>query len=81
MNLEELKNFKKVVGTKQTTRALKEDKVNFVFIAQDAEKHVTKNVEEACKERNIEIIYVDSMKKLGRTCNIEVGSAIVGVLK
>lgn len=81
MNLEEIKNLKKAIGTKQTTRALKEDKVDLVFIAQDAEKHVIRNVEDLCSEKNIEVIYVDSMKKLGRACNIEVGSAIVGVFK
>ncbi len=81
MLLEKVKNEKKVVGTKQTSRALKEDKVKFVFIAQDAEKHVTKNVEELSKEKNVEIIYVDSMKKLGRACSIEVGAAVVGILK
>ena len=81
MKLEELKNFKKVIGTKQASRALKENRVDSVFIAEDAEKHVTRSVEELCKQQNIEIIYVESMKKLGRACNIDVGSAIVGVLK
>ncbi|OPJ54901.1 ribosomal L7Ae/L30e/S12e/Gadd45 family protein [Alkalithermobacter paradoxus] len=81
MNLEELKTSKKVVGTKQTTRALKEDKVETVFIAQDAEKHIVRNVEEMSKQKNINIIYVDSVKKLGKACSIDVGTAIAGILK
>ncbi|KXZ38975.1 large subunit ribosomal protein L7A [Alkalithermobacter thermoalcaliphilus JW-YL-7 = DSM 7308] len=81
MSLEELKTSKKVVGTKQTTRALKEDKVKVVFIAEDAEKHVVRNVEEISKQKNINIIYVDSVKKLGKACSIDVGAAVAGILK
>ncbi|SHH51185.1 ribosomal L7Ae/L30e/S12e/Gadd45 family protein [Tepidibacter thalassicus] len=81
MDLQNLKNEKKIVGTKQTTRALKEDKVKVIFIAQDAEKHITKNVEELSKEKGIDIIYVESMKELGRACGIQVGAAVAGMLK
>ncbi|CAH2215231.1 ribosomal L7Ae/L30e/S12e/Gadd45 family protein [Tepidibacter aestuarii] len=81
MDLQSLKNEKKVIGTKQATRALKENKAKLVFIAQDAEKHVTKHVEELSKQNNVEIIYVDFMEELGRICNIQVGAAIVAVLK
>ncbi|SHK35277.1 ribosomal L7Ae/L30e/S12e/Gadd45 family protein [Tepidibacter formicigenes] len=81
MDLQNLKNEKKVVGTKQTARALKEDKVTVVFVAKDAEKHVTKNVEELSKEKGIEVIYVNSMKELGRACNIQVRAAVAGILK
>ncbi|WP_099191121.1 ribosomal L7Ae/L30e/S12e/Gadd45 family protein [Tepidibacter mesophilus] len=81
MDLQSLRNEKKVIGTKQASRALKENKAKLVFIAQDAEKHVTKRVEELSKQNNVEIIYVDFMEELGRICNIQVGAAIVAVLK
>ena len=42
MKLEELKNLNKVIGTKQTVRALKEEKLQYVIIAKDADERVVK---------------------------------------
>lgn len=80
--LEQLKNQKKlVVGTKQALRAVKEDRVQTLFIAKDAEKHVTRNIEEEAKARNVQIVYAESMKKLGKACGISIGAATAAILK
>ncbi|QEK11161.1 50S ribosomal protein L7ae-like protein [Crassaminicella thermophila] len=80
--LEQLKNQKKlVVGTKQALRAVKEDRVQTLFIAKDAEKYVTRNVEEEAKARNVQIVYAESMKKLGKACGINIGAATAAILK
>jgi len=63
------------IGVKQTSRAIIENKALFIYIARDAEQHVVRRVIELATEKNIDIIYVGSMKELGRVCNIDVGAA------
>lgn len=80
--LEQLKDQKKlVIGTKQALKAVKEGRAQTLFIAKDAEKHVTRSVEEAAKELNIQVVYVESMKKLGKACGISVSAATAVILK
>jgi large subunit ribosomal protein L7A len=70
-----------VVGTKQTVRALKEGKALEVIIAEDADPSIVDKVMEAAKEANVPITKVDSMKKLGKACKIQVGAAAVAILR
>jgi len=70
----------KAVGSRQVKKAIIKGTAERVYIAQDAEKHITKPLIELCQERNIEIQYVDSMAELGKACGIAVGSAAVALL-
>jgi large subunit ribosomal protein L7A len=70
-----------VVGTKQTLKLLHEDGLAEVLLAQDADAYVTKEIEELAIEKDVTITYVDSMKKLGKYCNISVGAAAAGRVK
>jgi large subunit ribosomal protein L7A len=70
-----------VIGTKQTLKALDEGIVSEVFIAKDAEYRVIYKVEALAKAKDIPLLYVDSMKKLGKACGIEVGAATVALRK
>ncbi len=70
-----------VVGTKQTIKAINENRLEEVFVAQDAEKYVIQGIEEAAENRKISITHVQSMKKLGKDCGIKVGAATAGILK
>lgn len=72
---------KKTVGTKQTLKAVERDMAQVVYVAQDAEPHVTRRLLEACAEKNIPVVYVATMAELGRVCGIDVGSASAAVLK
>lgn len=77
-----LKNAKrKLVGTKRTYRALKEDQVLVCYVARDAEPKVTEPLRRQCMDRRLEIVHVDSMKELGRYCGIDVGAAAAAILK
>lgn len=79
--LERLKKTqKKTVGTKQTIKAVKNNRVEIVFIAKDAEEHVSKPLRKICFEKEIEIVEVENMAELGRACGIEVGSASAAIL-
>ncbi|GAE35322.1 50S ribosomal protein L7ae-like protein [Halalkalibacter akibai] len=70
-----------VIGTKQTLKALDEGIVSEVYIAKDAEYRVIYKVEAIAKAKDIPLLYVDSMKKLGKACGIEVGAATVALRK
>ena len=77
----ELSNSKLVIGKKQTLRFLLKDEVSKDFISKDADIHVTKEIIDICNEKNIEIVYFDNMKDLGKACNISVNAAAAAVLK
>lgn len=79
--LEALKGKNKTVGIKQTAKAVAADKASVVFIAKDADPKITENVIEQCRLKSIEIVYVESMKQLGKACGIDVGAAAAALLK
>ncbi len=79
--LTELKDGRKVVGVKQTQRAVNDGNVRLVFLAQDADPRVTGALETLCEERGIPVERVAHMKELGSACGIAVGSAVAALLK
>ncbi|WP_458415204.1 50S ribosomal protein L7ae-like protein [Schinkia sp. CFF1] len=80
MSYEKVSQAKEIViGSKQTLKAIKEDEVSEVIIADDADRRVTNKVLLAAKENGIPVVKVDSMKKLGKACGIEVGAATVAI--
>lgn len=82
MSYDKVKQAKaRTVGTKQTKKAIEQGKVLEVYVAKDADQHVTEGLIAMCQDRNITIRYVDSMKDLGKACGIQVGAATVGILK
>ena len=50
-----------------------------VIIAQDAEERIITPVVEEAELHRIPVTYVDSRKKLGEACGIEVGTAVVAI--
>jgi large subunit ribosomal protein L7A len=68
-----------IIGTKQTLKAMKNNYVSEVFIALDADQQLTMQVASLAKELDIPCHKVDSMKKLGRSCGIEVGATTVAI--
>ena len=82
MSLDIIKEAKRrTIGTRQTSKALNKGELTGIFIAMDAEHRLVRPIIEAAKELDIPIHYVESMKKLGAACKIEVDTAIAGVLK
>ncbi|MBU8880249.1 50S ribosomal protein L7ae-like protein [Bacillus sp. FJAT-29790] len=68
-----------IIGTKQTVKALKLGTIKEVVIARDADQKVIAKVADTAAEVNVPVVYVDSMKKLGKVCGIEVGAAAVAI--
>lgn len=65
----------KYVGVKQVLKAVKEEKVNMVYIGKDAEKSIIEDLLKLCKQKGIQITYIDTMKELGKMAGIEVKAA------
>lgn len=78
--LTELKNGIHVVGAKQTKRAVNDGKTSVVFLAVDADPRVTEPIEALCKEKNVSVEMVLTMKELGDVCGIAVGAAVAALL-
>lgn len=72
---------KKIVGTKQVRRAINNEEVGVVYIAKDADAKIVDEISTACNEKQIEIIYVNSMRELGEICKIDVNAATAALLK
>ena len=70
----------KIVGAKQVKRALAKPGVETVFIALDADRKVTGEIEELCHSKSIPITYVDSMEELGEACGIDINAAVAALL-
>lgn len=77
----DLKNAKKVIGAKQTVKAVEKGLASTVFLAIDADHRLLLPVKEACARGNITIDNTLTMLELGKACGIEVGAAAVACLK
>ncbi|GAB3795820.1 50S ribosomal protein L7ae-like protein [Virgibacillus kimchii] len=68
-----------IIGTKQTLKAMKNGEISEVVIADDADQSITQKVVDLAQELDIPCQHVDSMKKLGIACGIEVGASTVAI--
>ena len=76
----ELAAMKKVVGLKQTRRAVTEGCAEKVYVARDADPALTEPLLQICRSMGVCAVEVRSMKELGRACAIAVGTAAAAVL-
>ena len=72
---------RKVVGTKQTVKALENNEAMAVFIAKDAEDKVKQPILALCKEKEVEPCYFDTMVELGKACGIKVKAASAAIIE
>ncbi len=72
---------KKVVGTKQVTRALKAGSAARVYVAADADTFIYQQVIRAAEEAGVPCVRVGTMKELGMTAGVEVAAASAAVLR
>lgn len=79
--LSDLSAQRKVVGVKQTQKVIREGAAVCVYIAQDAENRVTHPVYELCIQTETPVQEVASMQELGSAVGIDVGAAVVAVLR
>jgi large subunit ribosomal protein L7A len=70
---------KRTIGSKQTVKAVEKSIAKIVYIARDADEHIARPLENQCRDKGIEVVWVDSMTALGKACGIEVGAATAAV--
>jgi large subunit ribosomal protein L7A len=80
-DMERLKSSKKrIIGLKQTIKAIKNGSAHTVYIANDVEESIKNSILEVCRGKEVEIVYIDTMKKLGEACGIEVNASCASLL-
>ena len=77
--LEKLRNSDKVVGTRRLVRAVLAGEISEVYLAQDADLFIVRQVKDACNQAGVRIVEVDSMKPLGEACGVDVKTASAGI--
>jgi large subunit ribosomal protein L7A len=78
--VESLRDRNKMVGIKQTMKAIENGETKLVYIAKDADERISGKIIELCKKHNVQVTYVETMKLLGKACNIDVGAAVACTL-
>ena len=80
MTLEALAKARHITGVKQVGKAVERGKAACVFIAGDAERHITEPLRALCADRGVEVEETATMAELGKACGIAVGSAAAAAL-
>ena len=78
--LTQLEHAGKVVGVKQTRRALNDGRAKSVFLAHDADPALTEPLAELAGSKEVPVIWTEHMKELGKACGIAVGSAVAAIV-
>ena len=78
--LSELHSAHKVIGVKQTKKAIKDGKAAMVYVALDAEQRVLRPIYDLCRIWMFQMEEVTTMAELGDAVGIDVGAAVVTVL-
>ena len=76
----ELNTQEKVIGVKQSRKAIREGRAKRVFLAYDADPAITDPVAAGCKEAGIPVETGHTMAQLGQACRITVGASVVAVI-
>ena len=76
----ELASQEKVIGVKQSRKAIREGRARRVFLACDADPAITDPVAESCAAAGIPTETDCTMSQLGHACSIAVGAAVVAVI-
>ena len=79
--LEELRASEKVIGVKQSRRAIRDGLAKTVFLACDADPAVTEPLARQCAEQNISVVDRFTMREMGQAAGIQVGAAVAALLK
>lgn len=77
---DELNTNSKVVGLKQSRRAIREGEAKRVFLAQDASGQIRREITALCRMNHVVCESVPTMKELGERCGITVGAAVAAVI-
>ena len=72
---------KKVIGVKQSIKAIKDGKGTVLYVAKDAERKIIIPLVEIALRNEIKVIEIDTMRDLGKMCGIDVKSSATLILE
>lgn len=72
---------RRVVGLKQTLKAIRSGRVKLVYVTLDAQQEMTEQVRAEAVLRGIPVETVSSMEALGKACRIQAKAAAAAELK
>ena len=78
--ISELASQNKVIGVKQSRKAIREGRAKRVYLACDADPAITDPVAESCAAAGIPMEDSHTMAQLGQACRITVGASVVAIL-
>lgn len=81
MSLSELATKNRLAGVSSVLRKLRKRQVIKVFIAEDADAEIKKNIMKEASEFNVSVEMAESMLQLGRACAIARKTAVAAILK
>ena len=79
--MEDLSKLNVSAGLRTTLRAIAQGKAEKVYVAEDADVFVRRQVAEAAAEKGVEVERVPDMKTLGKACALQVKCACCAVLR
>lgn len=77
----ELASSKRVVGVKQSRRAIQDGRAAKAYFACDADPAITAPLQEACRAQGIPVDSSCTMAQLGQACQITVGASVAVLLR
>ena len=66
---------KRVVGVKQSRKAIREGRARRVYLASDADPVITEPIRNQCAAAGVPVERGQTMAQLGRACGIAVGAS------
>jgi len=78
--LTELANANKVIGLKQTQKALRSARAKKVYLSMNCDIRLREAIGALCAEANVPIVEVETMDELGHACGIQVGAAVAAIV-
>ena len=79
--ISELASQEKVIGVKQSRKAIRDGRAARVYLACDADPAITDPVAESCAAAGVPVETDYTMAQLGQACRITVGASVVAVLR
>ncbi len=72
---------KRFVGLKQVLRGITDGTVWCVIVSSDCEEFIKARLRDEARNRDVELVKGPSMADLGRKVQIDVGAAVVGLVR
>ena len=76
-----MKETNHVVGFRETTKMIKQNRVSSVVLATDTDEPLKIKILTLCEDKAIPVKTIKSKRKLGHLCGIERPAAVIAYLK